>query len=56
MTSVFIAHRQLAGVRETDFEFDAPLDQNGYWIGVFHVEEGMGLNEVHADFPLASSP
>jgi hypothetical protein len=56
MTSVVIAHRHSAGVREAGFEFDAPLNQGSFRIGGFHVEEGRGLNEVHADFPLASSP
>jgi hypothetical protein len=53
---VVIAHRHLAGGRETGFEFDAPLDQGGFGIGGFHVEEWMRVIEVHADFPLASSP
>jgi len=56
MTSVVIAHKHLANLRETGLEFDAPLNKGSFRIGGFHEEEGVRVNEVHADFPLASSP
>jgi hypothetical protein len=46
----------VAGLREAGFQFNAPLDEGGFGIGGFHVEEWMRVIEVHADFPLASSP
>ena len=52
MTSVINAHRQLAGMRETNFEFDALLDQGDFGIGGFHVQGWVRANPL----PRLSNP